>query len=169
MIPKLSKILYSTDLSRNSVYAYRYAVNLAKGNDADIVILHVVEEVAPSTRALLDSALPEGQSYKKIFDTAMQKGVREIKARLKHLCEQDLTDDPQCVMRVIAIEVAPGEPAQLILDKCKSFQCDAIVMGCHAKGMLSSAILGSVAERVVRRTKVPIFLIPLPEEDLYKK
>ncbi len=169
MIPKISTILYATDLSRNSAFAYRYAVNLAKGNNADIVILHVVEEVAPSTRALLDSALPEGQSYRKIFDDAMQRGINEIKARLKHLCEQDLTDDPQCATRVIAVEVVSGEPAQLILEKSKSFRCDAIVMGAHAKGVLSYAILGSVAERVIRKTKVPVFLIPLPEDDPPKK
>ncbi len=169
MIPKISRILYATDLSRNSAYAYRYAVNLAKGNDAEIIILHVVEEVAPSTQALLNSALPEGQSYKTIFDGAMRKGINEIKARLKYLCEKDLTDDPQCSTRVIEVDVVPGEPAQLIIEKSKSFGCDAIVMGSHAKGALSSAILGSVAERVVRRTKLPLFLIPLPENDPIKK
>jgi nucleotide-binding universal stress UspA family protein len=169
MIPRISKILYATDLSRNSAYAYRYAANLARGNDAEIIILHVVEEVAPSTQALLNSALPAGQSYNQIFAAAMQKGINEIKARLKHLCEQDLTDDPQCATRVIEIEVVPGEPAQLIIEKSKTFGCDAIVMGSHAKGAISSAILGSVAERVVRKTKIPLFLIPLPEEDPHRK
>jgi len=42
MIPKIKKILYATDLSKNSAYALRYAINSAKRNDAEIVILHVM-------------------------------------------------------------------------------------------------------------------------------
>jgi len=47
MIPEIKKILYTTDLSQNSAYAFRYAVNSAKKHDASITILHVVEEMAP--------------------------------------------------------------------------------------------------------------------------
>ena len=38
MIPKIQKILYATDLSENSAYAFRYAINSAKKHDADIII-----------------------------------------------------------------------------------------------------------------------------------
>ncbi len=47
MIPEIKKILYTTDLSPNSAYAFRYAINSAKKHDATIIILHVVEEIAP--------------------------------------------------------------------------------------------------------------------------
>ena len=42
MIPKINKILYATDLSENSAYAFRYAINSAIAHDAQIVILHVL-------------------------------------------------------------------------------------------------------------------------------
>jgi nucleotide-binding universal stress UspA family protein len=45
MIPKIKKILYATDLSKNSAYAFRYAVNSAKKHGAEIIILHVIEEI----------------------------------------------------------------------------------------------------------------------------
>lgn len=39
MIPKIRRILYATDLSINSAYAFRYTINSAKQHDAEIVIL----------------------------------------------------------------------------------------------------------------------------------
>ena len=45
MIPRIKKILYATDLTKNSAYAFRYAVNSAQKHDADIYILHVIETV----------------------------------------------------------------------------------------------------------------------------
>ena len=83
MIPKIEKILYATDLSENSAYAFRYAINSAKKHDADIIILHVLDEIPPFARALVDSQLGEEQR-KEIFDEkiaydgAYQKAVTDI-------------------------------------------------------------------------------------------
>ena len=43
MIPEIKKILYATDLSKNSAYAFLYAVDMAKRHNARIVILHSIE------------------------------------------------------------------------------------------------------------------------------
>jgi nucleotide-binding universal stress UspA family protein len=47
MIPQIKRILYATDLSKNSSYAFLYATNMAKKYGAEIVILHVIEPVPP--------------------------------------------------------------------------------------------------------------------------
>ena len=44
-IPQIKKILYATDLSKNSSYAFLYAIDVAKKHDARIVILHAVEPI----------------------------------------------------------------------------------------------------------------------------
>jgi len=51
------------------------------------------------------------------------------------------------------------------LEKADEFGCDLIVMGTHGKGRIAHAFLGSVAEKVLQRSKKPVFTIPLPEED----
>lgn len=43
MIPQVKKILYATDLSKNSSYAFLFATDMARGHDAKIFILHVIE------------------------------------------------------------------------------------------------------------------------------
>ena len=45
MIPQIKKILYGTDLSKNSAYAFFYAVDMAKKHNASIVILHTIEPI----------------------------------------------------------------------------------------------------------------------------
>ncbi len=50
MIPQIKKILYATDLSKNSAYTFLSAVDLAQRHDAKIVILHPVEPLPPIVR-----------------------------------------------------------------------------------------------------------------------
>ncbi len=45
MIPKIKKILYATDLSKNSAYAFLFATDIARRHDAKIVMLHAIEPV----------------------------------------------------------------------------------------------------------------------------
>jgi nucleotide-binding universal stress UspA family protein len=47
MIPQIKKILFATDLSKNSAYAFYYAVHMARRDEAKIVILHAVEPLPP--------------------------------------------------------------------------------------------------------------------------
>jgi nucleotide-binding universal stress UspA family protein len=47
MIPQIKKILFATDLSKNSAYAFFYAIHLARREDAKIVIVHAVDPIAP--------------------------------------------------------------------------------------------------------------------------
>jgi len=161
MIPKIQKILYATDLSENSAYAFRYAIDSARKHDADIIILHVLEKIPPFARALVDSQLGEKQR-KEIFDEKVTYTMERIKKRLQIFSDRELKDDPESVDKVVSIEVCEGYPAEEILMKADELGCDAIVMGTHGKGIIRHTFLGSVADRVLRRVRKPVFIIPLP-------
>jgi nucleotide-binding universal stress UspA family protein len=167
MLPKIKRILYATDLSPNSKYAFRYAINSAIQHDAKIIILHVLEPVSPAVHALMESYLDE-EMRKKIFDEKITYAIEFIEKRLKVFCEEELADDPQAADRVQSIEVCEGFPPDDILEKANKLDCDAIVMGTHGKGIIANTFLGSTAKRVLRRARKPIFIIPLPkaEKDL---
>lgn len=47
MITEIKKILYATDLSKNSAYAFFYAADMAKRHNAKIIILHAIEPIRP--------------------------------------------------------------------------------------------------------------------------
>lgn len=167
MLPKIKRILYATDLSPNSKYVFRYAINSATRHDAKIIILHVLEPVSQAVRAQMESFLDENQ-LKKIFDEKIAYTIELIEKRLKKFCEEELADDPKAADRVESIEVCEGFPPDDILEKANKWGCDAIVMGTHGKGIIANTFLGSTAKRVLRRARIPIFIIPLPkaEKDL---
>lgn len=53
-------------------------------------------------------------------------------------------------------------PPELI-EKANEQECDAIFMGTHGKGIVANTFWGSVTKRVLRRTRKPVFIIPLPK------
>ncbi|MBW1801741.1 MAG: universal stress protein [Deltaproteobacteria bacterium] len=161
MTQEIKKILYATDISKNSAFAFQYATSLADKHNATICILHVMEEIPPQTKAMVEMYLSEEQREKISHDTEHMGDI--IKSRLGDFCDRVQKDDASCVFRVERIEVIHGFPAAEILKKVDEFDCDIIVMGTHGKGIIGHAFLGSVAEKVLRRSTKPVFVIPLPK------
>lgn len=164
MLPKIKRILYATDLSPNSKYACGYAINLAIQHDARLIILHVLEPVSAAVRVHMESYL-DAERMRNLFDEKITYTIELIEKRLKTFCEKELADDHKAADRVQSIEVCEGFPPDEILEKADKLQCDAIVMGTHGKGIITNTFLGSTAKRVLRRTRKPIFIIPLPRDD----
>ena len=162
MIPEIKKILYATDLSDNATYAFRYAINSALKHVADIIILHVFELVSATNQKVLDLYLDE-DLRKKIFNEKASDTIDRVRNRLKIFSEKEFNGDPQYAGKVDSIEVREGFPADEILEKADAFNCDAIAMGTHGKGLIRHAFLGNTAKRVLRRTRKPVFMIPLPK------
>lgn len=158
---KIKKILYATDLSKNAAYAFRYAVDLAKNHDAAIYILHVVEKLPPSHEAFVTYCLEQQDKghREKIIADSIERTRKEIAA----FRDRELSDQPEVINGNVTIEVLEGYPVEEILEKAKELDCDVIVMGTHGKGFLTHTLLGSVAERVLRRANKPVIVVPLPE------
>jgi nucleotide-binding universal stress UspA family protein len=164
MIPQIKKILYTTDLSDNSAYVFRHAINFAKKNNAGIIILHVLEPLSATTKSLVHSHLTEAQEMK-ISAEKIAYAKDRIRQRLKMFCEKELENDPDCTNRVESIEMCEGFPAEIILIKADELNCDAIVLGTHGKGFIRNTFLGSTSKQVLRRTRKPVFIVPLPKEE----
>jgi nucleotide-binding universal stress UspA family protein len=162
MIPKIKKILYATDLSSNSLYAFRYAVNSAEKHNAKMVILHVFEQISTNI-ASLASAYISPEQRDKIFNEKFEYTSEQIKRRLKTFCDRELKKEPDLMKIIDAIEVKEGFAAEEILQTAEKLDCDAIVMGSHGKGILHNTFLGSTSKQVLRRTRLPVFIIPIPK------
>lgn len=158
MFTKIKKILYTTDLTENSKHALRHAVDFAQHYDAEIVILHVLEEISPTTRTLLNGIGGMDEDFlEKHLNESISYTLKQIKDDLSKFCTAELRFDADCVK---SVEVCQGHPEDQILKKVDELECDAIVMGTHGKGIFRGAI-GSVTRRVLRRVKKPVFVIPL--------
>ena len=87
MIPSIKNILYATDLSKNSAYAFRYAVNSAQKHKADIYILHVVETMPAATEGLISQYIGEDK-LKKMRRETEKNMVEKIRERLRQFAER---------------------------------------------------------------------------------
>jgi nucleotide-binding universal stress UspA family protein len=91
MIPQIKKILYATDLTKNSSFAFYFAADMARKYDAKIIILHCIPSIPPAV--YYEGGLTNGdKTLKKIKETEREQYVAEIEARLRDFCQQAETE-----------------------------------------------------------------------------
>ena len=159
-MPKIRKILYATDLSENSAYAFYFAIDFAQEHNAAIIILHVVEPVSLDGMPYLERG-----KIVKIEKDNIKEAIEEIKNRLQSFCRKvEGKLGPPCIELVSKTLVPLGDPTDEILNTADREDCDLIILGTHGKGFLAHAFLGSVSSAVLHRTRKPVFMVPLPSE-----
>lgn len=142
MLPQYEKILVTTDFTENSDYAFRHAVILARQNNARIYLLHVLTELEETNR---------------------DKAFSVLKQDLEEFAQKELKNHPEDYEHFVEPLVAGGNPVHRILETADAIGAEIIIMGTHGKGPIDHALLGSVAEKVLRKAKLPVFVIPLPQ------
>jgi nucleotide-binding universal stress UspA family protein len=159
MIPQIKKILFATDLSKNSVYAFYYAIHMAKRDEAKIVIMHAVEPIAPMLVNFEDF------SHQVVKDR-WEETVKKFKERIQDISiKVDTQMGISSVDLVSNILIRLGNPVEEILKVVEEEDCDVIVLGTHGKGFFKQTLLGSVSSSVLIRTQKPVFVIPLPSKN----
>ena len=174
MVPEIKKILFTTDLSKHSRHAFNYAVNAANSYGATITILHVMEDVSPYASTHLKSFIGEDkwqelekshqQEARQILIGKKKEGAM-IREALHEFCEEIQKDLAECEIMTDEVIVAKGNVVDEILAETQNRGIDLIVMGYHSKGKLEEAVVGSTARRVLRRSKTPVLLVRLPDEE----
>ncbi len=162
MIPEYKRILYATDLTPNAAQAFRHAVSIARHYDGKIFILHAIPEPDSSVVNYVATVMGEGKLGELELEHK-EEIVREIRHRLERFAREELADRPEDVERVADILVVHGSPAAQILEAAEDIDADLIVMGSHGKGQLRHVFLGTVAERVLRKSRRPVFVSRLVE------
>ncbi len=148
---KLKKVLVPTDFSDSARQALRYGMSFAKEYGAELVLLHVVENLTVGYASDL-FPVPMAEVFQEISGYAkseLTKLGEEARARGLRVEEQ----------------VAQGKPSAEIIRFASERAVDIIVLGTHGKGMLDQALFGSTTERVVRRAPCPVLTVRKPEHE----
>jgi nucleotide-binding universal stress UspA family protein len=142
-------ILYATDFSESSDHAFEYAYSLAKSFDARLVILHVINEPVD----LRGFYVPH-ISFDKL-EEEIEQGAQKLMEQFerKYLGEYNNFDSI----------VAPGIPYDEIIRRAEAENAELIVMGTHGRTGLDHVLFGSTAEKVVRKSPVPVMTIRFKE------
>jgi len=159
MLPKIRKILYSTDLSSGSYVALEQALVIAKETGAEIYILHLVEKLSDDARFALETYVMDSKDRYQILKERTKNAHQRLQDGLESFWKEH-PDEQEVRQRILSIHIAEAYPAEAILRVSEDKEVDLIVMGTHEKGMMHT-FLGSVAKNVLSRSHIPVLVVPL--------
>jgi nucleotide-binding universal stress UspA family protein len=150
------KILVPLDGSRFSVRALPYATELAQRFGAEVMLIQIVEPATP----LIAPAAP-GMESPVVTEAAMQQeriqNKRKISRARRYLSRKLREIAPEGVKAASHVEV--GLPADSIMEVCQKEKIDLVVMTTHGRSGLKRALMGSVADKVIRESGHPVLVI----------
>jgi nucleotide-binding universal stress UspA family protein len=162
MLPEIKKILYATDLSKSSTFAFRYAVKLAEALDAEVAILYVLPTIDSAMEVPIITQMGEDRYYQ-LREERSRDVIENIEAKLNDFSRKELSNLKREGALVSSILVQEGDAVDEILNTAERQGSDIIVLGAHGKGILSHTFLGSVSEKVLRRSRWPVVVVPIPK------
>ena len=153
MPPVCKRILVPTDLSEASYHAFPLVRSVASLTSASIVLLAVAED---PTELALFAVMDNPTFLAADYQVAVMEKIRES---LKEISGQHFSNLPvECVLRE-----GKGSVASTIVSVSRELDCDLIVIAAQGHSALGRVVLGSVSERVVRESSVPVLVIPAQE------
>jgi universal stress protein A len=141
MSTQLQRILCATDFSAPAREAFDQAVALARATGAELTLMHVAAAPFPMVLG------PEAQKY---FAASTDASVKALAQWKQHAVDHGCP-------RVEAVHVA-GVPWERIIARAQDHADDLVVLGTHGRVGLTRALLGSVAERVVRHAPCSVLV-----------
>lgn len=141
------KILVATDFSTGSDEALEEAIEIGKPGGAEVEVLHVLE---------LSEEFPFGTTY---FDADYGMLYASIDKRLAERADRVTAAGLPCTTKIIE-----GSAVSEITQRGRDVGADLIVVGTHGRTGIAHAMLGSVAERVVRRASCPVLTVPFSKK-----
>jgi len=165
---KIEKILYATDFSENARLAFAHAVSLAGMYRARITVLHVM------TKAMdLVSGYIGRDEWQRIKAKHMQSAkdahagtlyeAAAVREALLQFIEKTQHVQGMSAFEVEDVLIESGNPVEAILRVAEEKRADLIVMGRCGTGMVDGTMLGSTTSRVLKRSRVSVLAVWLPE------
>jgi universal stress protein A len=143
---ELKRILFPTDLSDAAEEAQAYALALAEKFDAELHVLSVIQDMALIS--------PDPNMPWLVPASNLQEVRQSVEEALRKIPNPTW---PNAKLAVRTIRI--GVPFLEIIKYAKEMDIDLIVVGTHGRSGLSHVLLGSVAERVVRKSPCPVLTV----------
>ena len=151
----VKKILWPTDFSKISEIALPHVKSMTQKYDAEIHILYVIEDIAHHDGWY-------GAFEEKRVSELMEHANKTAAKRLGQICEKYLEGCPLYIKHL-----SIGDPAKEILKLIEKEKMDLVIMASH--GEKGNFRFGSVAEKVLKNSPVPVTVIPSEPKEQTKE
>ena len=146
--PKYKRVLFCTDFSENADYAFEFAFGIAKRDNGLLYILHVIP--CNPNQTYVENWI-DGETLVKIQRGIEEDLVNNYKERYIKKIEGEIKFETV---------TKSGREDNEILKFAKKENVDIIVLGTHGRTGIDHVFFGSVAEKVLRHSPLPVFIIP---------
>ena len=143
---RIQRILYATDYSKASDRALEEAINLAKQNEAELLVVHVLEPIPYAAGEEFGGA----ELYLKLEDATKREAQTSMDKLIRRL-QRSKVKAKSLLLR--------GSAHDQIVKAAKSKRADMIVIGTHGRTGLSKLSMGSVAAKVVSAATCPVVTV----------
>ena len=142
---KMTKVLIALDYDPTAKKVAEVGYAMAKAMGAEVILLHVVENLIAYSLSYLNMGPLQLDTVVELKDASQQ-----------FLDKTKLLLDDVTVQTV----VREGDFANSIIEAVIEFDIDILVMGSLSKRWLEDIIMGSVTEQVMKKTPIPVFIVP---------
>lgn len=147
--PKYKKVLFCTDFSENSDLAFSYAFGISRRDGGALYIMHVMPY--PNNYPHYIEGYLSSEEWEKV-----EKASREaIDKSFEYMYLSKIKDKSS-----VFVITRSGREDEEVIGFAKEEKIDIIVVGTHGRTGIKHALLGSVAERIIRQSSVPVLVVP---------
>ena len=147
-------ILVPVDYSEHCLAALAVAAALAERFNAELHIVHVWDRPTYISDAVL---VGHGQGQRPLGELIRENAERDMQT---FLAQTTLSETIRRTQRLVS-----GDPASAILKEIEGGKCDLVVMSTHGRSGIAHLLLGSVTEKIVRHSPVPVLTVPRKRQD----
>lgn len=150
----MKKVLIAVDYNPVSEKVAEQGYELAKNLNAEVCLIHVLDDVG-----FYGAQYPTFMGYDGYsgmgpdLDIAME--MRNIAEEFLDTAKKHL-NDPQ-----VQTYLAEGDTAKTIMNYGEEWGASLLVMGTHSHSVLEKLLLGTVAEKILEKTRIPVYLVPV--------
>jgi nucleotide-binding universal stress UspA family protein len=156
---KMEKVLIALDYDPTAQKVAETGFSLAKAMGAEVILLHVISDPMYYTSpghvtimgfaGYMDRGIPAATLQEDSVDALKKASLQFLDKSRHHLGD-----------KTIQTLVEEGDFAESILKTAKDRHADVIVMGSHSRKWLENIVMGSVTEKVLHKTSIPLFIVP---------
>jgi len=157
---KVSKVLIALDYNPTAQKVAEVGFSMAKSMNAEVALLHVITDpVFYSTEEYSPIMGFTGYVYTGEVQPFNDAGLKAAAQEYLDKSKQHLGDN------TIKAIVKEGDFADTILETAKEVHADIIVLGSHSRKWLENIVMGSVTEKVLHHTSIPLLIIPTKKQN----
>jgi nucleotide-binding universal stress UspA family protein len=156
----MKKVLIALDYNPTAQKVAEVGFSMAKSMNAEVTLLHVITDPVFYSNAEY-SPIMGFSGYMDLGPVQLESvdGLKSASLQFLDKSKQHLGD------KTIQTMVKEGDFADSILETAKEVHADIIVIGSHSRKWLENIVMGSVTEKVLHHTSIPLFIVPTKKQE----